>query len=115
MNIISDSCSGNISEGSFSINQEDRSGGWEITSGSKTAVLSLNVFGTVGNRYSVMVIEKEQLSGDYTGRNGKWFLKEINDEEGQIRFDLQWAVDAAGSGCLVLCGKETPARFVTSA
>lgn len=115
MNIISDSYSDLFSEGSFSINQEEYSGGWEITSDSKTAVLSLSVFGTAGNRYSVMVIEKDKLSSDYAGRNGKWFLKERNDAAGQIRFDLQWAVEAAGSGCLVLCGRETTARFITSA
>ena len=88
---------------------------WTLASGSDTGVLSLSVFGSEGNRYSILVIEKEHLSSDYAGRGGKWLLSETNDSEGPVRFDLEWAAPAAGSGCLVLCGRETPLAFNSSA
>ncbi|MCK5117182.1 MAG: hypothetical protein KAR44_11320 [Candidatus Aegiribacteria sp.] len=88
---------------------------WTLVSGSQNGVLSLSVFGTEGNRYSILVIEKENLRSDYTGRDGKWLLSETHDGEGHIRFDLEWAAEAAGSGCLVLCGRETPLRFSSPA
>ena len=84
---------------------------WTLASDSQAGVLSLSVFGTEGNRYSILVIEKEHLRSDYAGRDGNWLLSETHDGEDHIRFDLEWAVEAAGSGCLVLCGRETPLRF----
>ncbi len=113
MNYISDSFGVPVSKYLYSINQCDQS--WSLASGSDTGVLSLSVFGSEGNRYSILVIEKEHLRSDYAGRGGKWLLSETNDAEGTVRFDLEWAAPAAGSGCLVLCGRETNTPFNSSA
>ncbi len=113
MHFCSDSFGAPVSEIFHSIHQCDRN--WTLVSGSHNGVLSLSVFGTEGNRYSILVIEKEQLRSDYAGRNGKWLLSDTNDVEDHIRFDLEWAAPAAGSGCVVLCGRETPLPFHSSA
>ena len=109
MDYISDSFGAPVSEIFHSIHQCDRN--WTLISGSQNGVLSFSVFGTEGNRYSILVIEKEHLRSEYAGRDGNWLLSETHDGEDHIRFDLEWAVEAAGSGCLVLCGRETPLRF----
>ncbi len=104
-----------VSEVICSISQHECNANWMLPSGSDTGVISLSVFGTEGNRYSILVIEKEHLRSDYAGRDGKWFLSESNEGEGHIRFNLEWAAPAAGSGCLVLCGRETQLTFDSSA
>lgn len=111
MNIHQISSGDFISEVMCTVNQYKSDAGWILASGSDTGILSHSVFGTKGNRYSILVIEKEHLRTDYAGREGKWFLSETHTGKGNVRFDLEWAVEAAGSGCLVLCGKETPLRF----
>ena len=115
MNIVSNSSGNLLPEGIFAIHQAEQDGSWKIASGSETGVLSLSVFGTARNRYSVMIIEKEYLSSDYAGKDGKWYLSERNGSNEKIRFDLQWSVEAAGSGCFVLCGHEVTAPFSNSA
>lgn len=115
MNIVSNSTAHLLPGGTFSIHETEQDGSWKIASGSETGVLSLSVFGTARNRYSVMIIEKEYLSSDYAGKDGKWYLSERTGSNERIRFDLQWAVEAAGSGCLVLCGHEVTAPFSSSA
>jgi hypothetical protein len=96
----------------FSINEEYRDIDFKIASGSDSGVISTSVFGTAGNRYSILVIEKEYLTRDYAGRNGKWSL--TAERKTTVEFELLWAVEASGSGCLVLCGKEVPSRFTAS-
>lgn len=113
MNFISDSFGNPFSKVIHSIQQ--CSGDWMLASGSETGVISLSVFGTAGNRYSILVIDKEHLSSDYACRDGKWFLIDKKEGKTQLRFDLEWAAPASGSGCLVLCGKETPVPFSSSA
>ena len=113
MYCISDSFGASVPEIIHSIHQ--CSGNWTLASGSQTGVISLNVFGTEGNRYSILVIEKENLRSDYAGKGGKWVLSETKDEKDAVRFDLEWAAPAAGSGCVVLCGRETPLPFHSSA
>lgn len=84
---------------------------WKLSSGSETGILSLSVFGTAGNRYSILVIEKEHLSSDYAGKEGRWVLIASKEDKNRLMFDLEWAVEAAGSGCLVLCGREIQSPF----
>lgn len=84
---------------------------WKLACGSEAGVLSLSVFGTAGNRYSIIVIEKEHLSSAYAGREGRWLLIERKEDTLSLMFDLEWVVEAPGSGCLVLCGREIQAPF----
>ncbi len=113
MNQIPDSFGGSVSDVMHSIHQCSRD--WKLAAGSETGILSLSVFGTAGNRYSILVIEKEHLSTDHAGQDGKWLLIEKKEDANLLNFDLEWAVEATGSGCLVLCGRETPAPFSSSA
>lgn len=113
MNYISDSFGVQVPEIFHSIGQ--CAVDWTLASGSQNGVLSLSVFGTEGNRYSILVIEKEHLNSDYAGRDGKWLLTENKERKHQISFNLEWAVEAPGSGCLVLCGRETHLPFNSSA
>jgi len=113
MNIVSNPQITGYAAGMYSIGQQECKSGW--TADSVTGVKSLSVFGTAGNRYSLLIIEKEHLNTDYAGKNGEWYLKETKGNPGLVRFELQWAVEAPGSGCIVLCGREGHAPFCSSA
>ncbi|MEN8209189.1 MAG: hypothetical protein ABFR50_08055 [Candidatus Fermentibacteria bacterium] len=113
MNCVQDSFRFGVPEIIYSIQENGRN--WKLTSDSQKGILSLSVFGSEGNRYSILVMEKEHLKSDYAGKDGNWLLSESINRECNIRFNLEWAVEAEGSGCLVLCGRETPLPFNTSA
>lgn len=104
-----------FSEINYSIHQSECKACWILPDSENTGIVSLSVFGTIGSRYSILVIEKEHLRSDYTGRNGRWFLTEKENRSVHIWFSLEWVVEAKGTGCLVLCGKETQAPFSSSA
>jgi len=74
-------------------------------------VVSLNVFGTTGNRHSLLVVEKNSLSTDFAGKNGRWMLTRKCGSECHIEFLLEWAIEICSSSYIVLCGRETPAPF----
>ena len=95
----------NVPEVSGSIHKREYNTGWMLAPGFEIGVISLSVFGIAGNRHSIIVVEKEHLNSGCTGRDGKWLLMEIKDGKHQIGFNLEWAVEAPGSGCLVLCGR----------
>lgn len=113
MNYAADSFRHLVPEVLYSIKQSG--GSWKPVSGTGTGILSISVFGAEGSRYSILVMEKEHLRSDYAGKDGNWLLSGNEDAGSHVKFVLEWAVEAAGSGCLVLCGKETPIPFNSSA
>jgi len=113
MNYVADSYRLPVRELLYSINQNTES--WKPVSGTQAGILSISVFGAEGSRYSILVMEKDHLRSDYAGKDGNWLLSGNEDAGSTVKFVLEWAVEAAGSGCLVLCGKETPIPFNNSA
>lgn len=95
--------------------QAEDEGRWEPCPENPLQARSMSVFGTLGSRYSVLVMEKGTLTEELAGPDGCWSLTDRWSGGGPVRFDLQWAVDAGGSGCVVLCGRENPAVFHSSA
>jgi hypothetical protein len=95
------------------IQKPDKHGSWALRSdrNSIETVVSINVFGTTGNRHSLLVLEKNALSSDFAGKNGRWMLSSKLDNEYCLEFLLEWAVEIKSSGYIVLCGRETPAPF----
>ncbi len=115
MNSISTRSEKSFQEAVNSIRQYESSQNWKMAEGPDKGVISLNVFGTAGNRHSILIIEKDNLITEYAGRDGNWLLSQKDNGKLFARFNLEWAVEAAGSGCLVLCGREVPVPFISSA
>lgn len=88
---------------------------WELSPDNSKDVNAVSVFGTKGNRFSILVFPRESVPADYAGKNGKWNLTHSNGGSSTIWFELLWAVDASGSGCVVLCGKEALSYYSSSA
>lgn len=88
---------------------------WEPSPEGNLKARALTVFGTPGNRYSILVMEKKILTEKLAGPEGCWLLCDRWMDGTPVRFDLQWAVDAGGSGCVVLCGRENPCAVDNSA
>lgn len=84
-------------------------GRWEPSPENPLQTRSMSVFGTRGIRYSILVMEKGTLTEKLAGPDGCWALLDSGRDGSPVRFDLQWAIDAGGSGCVVLCGRENPA------
>ncbi len=82
---------------------------WELSSNNSADVNAISVFGTKGNRFSILVFPKESVPADYAGKNGNWVINQSNSETSGIRFTLQWVVDAGG--CVILCGREAQQQF----
>ncbi|MFO8183569.1 MAG: hypothetical protein R6U39_05290 [Candidatus Aegiribacteria sp.] len=99
----------------FINSRPEDSGRWEPSPESPLQARSMSVFGTLGSRYSLLVMEKGMLTGKLAGPEGCWYLADSWRDGTPVRFDLQWVVDAGGSGCVVLCGRENPSVFHTSA
>lgn len=79
--------------------------GWRLSGTGDNEVQSLSVFGPRGDRFSILVFHRENLPPEYTGNNGRWSL--ISNSTGRsVYFRLNWAIDAQGSGCTILCGRE---------
>ena len=97
----------------FSKNEINHNVECKIASGSASGIISTSVFGAAGNRYSILVVEKELLGSDYAGSDGKWSL--LLEKKVTVEFEHMWAVEARGSGCIVLCGREVPQRFTAPA
>ena len=81
--------------------------GEEISEGA----VSINVFGTAGNRHSILVIEKDHAKAAFTGRNGRWTLIAEAEVGTCVEFTLEWAIEVKPGGYLVLCGRESAAPF----
>jgi len=90
-------------------------GTWELSSDNSKDINALSVFGTKGNRFSILVFPRESVPVDYAEKNGTWVLNHSNDDMSAIRFTLQWAADAGGSGCVILCGREAQQQFISTA
>ena len=88
---------------------------WELSSDSSKDVNAVSVFGTKGNRFSILVFPKDTVPVDYAGKDGNWVINHSNDESSTIRFTLQWVADANGSGCVILCGREAQQQFSSTA
>ncbi|MCK4505125.1 MAG: hypothetical protein KAW14_05875 [Candidatus Aegiribacteria sp.] len=88
---------------------------WELSSDNSADVNAVSVFGTKGNRFSILVFPRESVPVDYAGKDGNWIINHCNDITSAIRFTLQWVVDASGSGCVILCGREAQQQFSSTA
>ncbi|MCK5065385.1 MAG: hypothetical protein KAQ97_08885 [Candidatus Fermentibacteraceae bacterium] len=88
---------------------------WELLSDNSKDVNALSVFGTKGNRFSILVFPRESVPIDFAGKNGAWIINNSSNETSGIRFTLQWAADAGGSGCVILCGREAQQQFISTA
>ena len=90
-------------------------GTWELSSNNYADANAISVFGTKGNRFSILVFPRESVPVDYAGKNGSWVINHSSIETSGIRFTLQWAADAGGSGCVILCGREAQQQFISTA
>jgi len=99
----------------FIHSQVSGSGRWKTAPECPLAPGAMSVFGTLGSRYSVLVVEKERVNQLLAGDKGCWILADGWREGERVRFDLQWAVDAEESGYIMLCGREASEPFSTSA
>lgn len=88
---------------------------WELSSDNSKNAHAVSVFGTKGNRFSILVFPKDTVPVDYAGKDGNWVINHSNDENSAIRFTLQWVADAGGSGCVILCGREAQQQFSSTA
>lgn len=88
---------------------------WTAAPESGLETVSLSVFGTRGSRYSVAVVRREAVTDRLAGRNGGWTLTDSWETGSRVSFRLVWAADTRGDGCLMLCGREVPEAFSTSA
>ena len=84
---------------------------WELSSENSANARAVSVFGTKGNRFSILVFPKDSVPVDYAGKDGNWVIIHSNGESSAIRFTLQWVADAGGSGCVILCGREAQQQF----
>lgn len=84
---------------------------WELSSDNSNDAHAVSVFGTKGNRFSILVFPKDTVPVDYAGKDGNWVITDSNDQSSSIRFALQWVADAGGSGCVILCGREAQLQF----
>lgn len=88
---------------------------WELSSDNSKDAHSVSVFGTKGNRFSILVFPKDTVPVDYAGKDGNWVINHSNSETSAVRFTLQWVADAGGSGCVILCGREAQQQFSSTA
>ena len=85
--------------------------GWHLADPSGTTPEAISVFGPPGSMSCVVILHRSLLPTSMTSETGEWML--CRDSAGTGRsalFSLQWALDAPGSGCVALCGREIP-RF----
>ena len=99
----------------FMHRQSSGSGRWVPPPEGDLEVRSLSVFGAGGSRFSVMVMERMTVTPELAGRQGNWTLADRWQEGRMVSFQLLWVADAEEEGCLMLCGREVPAAFSTSA
>ena len=88
---------------------------WELSSDNSKDARAVNVFGTKGNRFSILVFPKDTVPVDYAGKDGNWIINHSNTKKSAIRFTLEWVADATGSGCVILCGREAQQKFSSTA
>ena len=104
-----------FSENNRTIHRSECKTCWILPDSENTGLVSISVFGTLGSRYSILVIEKEHLRSDFAGRDGRWFLTKQESGAVNVLFRLEWVLEAEGTGCFVLCGKEAQNSFCSSA
>ncbi|MBN2587396.1 MAG: hypothetical protein JXA64_00795 [Candidatus Fermentibacteraceae bacterium] len=95
--------------------QASDSGRWQTAPECPIDQNSMSVFGTLGSRYSVLVLERDRVDPRLAGADGGWILADGWRGGERVRFDLQWAADAGENGCIALCGREASGPFCTSA
>lgn len=88
---------------------------WELSSDKSADARAVSVFGTKGNRFSILVFPRESVPVDYAGKDGNWIINHYNSKNSEIRFTLEWVADATGSGCVILCGREAQQQFSSTA
>ena len=101
-----------VSRGDGTVVSQFSSGsGWHLETPSGTAAESISVFGPPGSMSCVVILHRSSLPTSMTSETGEWMLsRDDTGTDQSALFTLQWALDAPGSGCVALCGREIP-RF----
>lgn len=99
----------------FMHSQASGSGRWAPAPECPLKPDSMSVFGTLGSRISVLVLQRGSITAGLAGREGGWILSDRWRDGARTAFRIQWAVDAGNGNLVVLCGRETRLPFCTSA